>query len=273
MSLIDYLLNRTLCVGLSPTRLACVIRKGEAFLQEGAYQQNITDADGGWQVAIAALEVYLQQPERPSRGLPISVMLSSKWCHMMMVPWSVALLKPETASQFLQEQFIATYGDEARGWAISTDDAPYGAPRAACAIEKELLESITQLAKEHRHSCRHVEPAVSMALRCADTSRKAGFTAFAVVDAGRLNLIVTRRGRINRIQCQALDHDCSTELARSWQRWTLRQPELAEIAEVGVIDLTGELKSGALSEIFKPVLLPTYGLSSDYSLAFCGRAG
>jgi hypothetical protein len=271
VSLIDRLTGKTLCVSLTPQALSCVVRKGNRFTAEGAYRQSVSHSDGTWQPVLSLFQEYLQCTDRPRRHLPISFVLSNCWSRMMMIPWSDALLKETNASAFLQSQYVALYGDEARDWVITADDAPYGQPRLACAIERSLIEAIQRLAQEHRFSCQSVEPILSAAWRATAGSAAHQAKAFAVVEAGWISMAATSRGRINGIQSQPCRHNWPDELPRIWQRWILRSPELADIAQVALLNLTDETIKDELPNPFVSVSLPLHGLDSDYRFVSCAR--
>jgi len=62
------------------------------------------------------------------------------------------LLHDGSAQRFQEAQFVGIYGDVARGWATVCDDAPYGVPRLACAVERAFLEGhVEQAEPQDRH--------------------------------------------------------------------------------------------------------------------------
>lgn len=210
----------------------------------------VANESGHWQAPLAALRALLAAQEtEPRRAVcagsrhdgavmaalaaqsPLSVSLSSRWCHAIMAPWSDALLAEPAATRFLQMQLSAVYGDGARSWSIASDDAPYGQPRAVCGMDGELLHALrTDLGKR----CTAVEPVMGTASRM-----QTGMSAFAIVEAGKLTMATMARGRIAAICTQPCGAAWHTELARAWQRWALRMPELDAITAVAVIDLSG----------------------------------
>lgn len=189
-----------------------------------------------------------------------------------MVPWSDALLKESSAADFLQAQFVALYGSEARDWVIACDDAPYGQPRLACGIERGLLETFRQLMGEHRHTCQFVEPVISAAWRKITQNLGNQVKAFALIEVGMIVLASVNRGRIVAVQTQPCGKSWQDELMKAWQRWTLRLPELAETAEVVVLNLTSEIMNGELPPPFKHVTISLSGLEPAYTFAACSRS-
>lgn len=236
MSLTDYLTRRTLCVHLAPHQLNYALRQGGRMVAGSAAGIGFDNPDGHWAAPLAALRDYLRQPGRAGAGWPLAISLASRWCRMSVAPWSDALLSEAGAARFLQGQLAALYGEGARAWSIVGDDAPYGQPRLACGIDADLLQALRDTAAEHGHACHAVEPVLSVAWRAIAVDKP---RAFALVEPGRLAIAAVAGGRIVALQSQPCPDDWHAELARAWQRWTLRAPELAAIDRVAVVDLSG----------------------------------
>ncbi|CAN7572671.1 hypothetical protein LJR289_004093 [Pseudoduganella sp. LjRoot289] len=167
---------------------------------------------------------------------PLSISLSGRWCQLVLAPWSDALLAEPGASRFLHMQLSAVYGDAAGNWTVSSDDASYGQPRVACGIATGLLDALHTLAAEHGTRCAAIEPSVSAVCRSL-TGKPA---AFAIIEQGRMTLAALAGGRITAIQSQPCGAAWHAELPQSWQRWSLRAPELAAIGDIAVVDLSGQ---------------------------------
>ncbi|MES2742566.1 MAG: hypothetical protein V4754_16705 [Pseudomonadota bacterium] len=225
----------TLCLHLAPTRLSWALRRRGRMLAEGAGQLVIDNADAGWPQALAALRAWLAQADRPGAGLPLALALASRWCHTMVAPWSDAMLTPAGASRFLGTQMAALYGEAARGWAVTSDDAPYGQPRLACGIDATLLHGLEAAARAHGHRWRAIEPVLSVAWRALAPERP---RAFAIVEAGRLLMGAAQGDRIVALHTQPCPAHWELELAPAWQRWSLRAPQLADIGQVRLLDLS-----------------------------------
>lgn len=194
---------------------------------------------------------------------PLEISLAGRWCQMTLAPWSDALLAEPGATRFLQNQLAAVYGDAARGWSLCADDAPYGQPRLVCGIDTALLQGLRQVAEEQGRRCRVVEPLLGTVWRALAPAKP---QAFAVVEAGRMTLAALARGGIAAIQTQPCGAGWHAELAQAWQRWTLRAPELAGIAEILVVDMSGAARpQELLASQFKLVPGPYGALTSTPS--------
>jgi hypothetical protein len=234
VSLIERVTRATLCLHLAPHGLHGVLRRAGRPVADSAFHLSILNPDASWEVALAALRGWLEQDD--GKKLPLAVSLASRWCAMLMVPWSGALLDRSSAQRFLYSQFAAVYGDGARAWRLATDDAPYGKPRLACGIDAALLQGVQDAAAAHGRRCLSIEPIVGPAWRSIAGGKPA---AFALVEAGRLLLATTSGGRITALHSQSCAAAWGDELDRAWRRWNLRAPQLDAIEQVALLDLSG----------------------------------
>ena len=230
MSLIDH----TLCLHLAPQALYGVQRRAGRPVADSAFHVPILNPGASWEGALAGLRDWLEQHHE--KKLPLAVSLASRWCAMLMVPWSGALLDAASAQRFLHSQFGAVYGDGARAWRLAADGAPYGQPRLACGIDAALLQGIQEAAGAHGRRCLSIEPIVGPAWRSIASGKPA---AFAMVEEGRLLLATTGGGRITALHSQSCDTAWGDELERAWRRWNLRAPQLDAIEQVALLDLSG----------------------------------
>jgi hypothetical protein len=224
---------RTLRLHLAPQQLLAVLCRGGRPQAASAVRVAIANPGGHWQPAVDALRSWLARPGQLGAGLPLELSLAGRWCQPLVAPWSDALLTQAGAARFLQTQLAALYGEVARGWQVAADDAPYGQPRLACGIDAALLAELQAAAGAR---CRAIEPALSVVLRALLASRP---QALAVVEAGRLTLAALDGGRIAAIAGQPCGTAWHAELAQAWQRWSLRAPELAQLTDIAVVDLSG----------------------------------
>ncbi len=249
MSLIERLFplaQRRLRVLLAPHRLLCVVRHGKRLVEGSAQQIVVAGAGGHWQAGIDALRALLQQPEVAAARLPLEISLSGRWSQLVLAPWSDALLSEPSASRFLQTQLAALYGDNARGWSVVGDDAPYGHTRLVCGVDSTLLQALKDVAAECGQACSVIEPLLGTSLRSLEASQPkrlrkgaAAVTgALALIEPGRITMAALRDNRVVAIQSQPASEAWRLELPQAWQRWTLRAPELAGIEQVVVTDLS-----------------------------------
>jgi hypothetical protein len=295
VSLIKLFSRRVLCLGLGSDSFAAVVRQGRQFQAATAHYQAVPNPEQAWQVVLSEMQTWLRQAGAPYRGLPLRITLASRWCQMQSMPWSDALAGEASGTRFLQNQFVALYGEAARDWIIQSDDAPWGRPRMACAIEHDLFEAVQQLAldvagragigatlaagagKSPIRSAKapallSLEPLLSLAVRTLP-ERVARGEACAIIEPGRFSLLLLERGRIVALQSQPFVGDWHAELASAWLRWTLRQSELGLIQRVAVLDLSGTRApaDAALVAPFFSVPLALGNLPSNLAFLSCDR--
>jgi hypothetical protein len=254
--------NKVLCVALAPEQVTLIVRRGKEVMPETAVGIPLPHSEGRWQEAVAALRTWLRTSGESVAGLPISVSISNRWCHLMMLPWSDALLTQTDARRFAQSQFVATFGDAAHGWRYTLDDTPHRQTRLACAMEGDLLDALNSLAEQSGHRLIAVESALSIAGRALGQHRP---LAFALQERGRVVLAQVDKGRIVGVQAQPCQGNWVNELSQAWQRWTLRSPELSHIASVALVRLDDTPANGPLDEVFNAVRLPSHTLAPGFA--------
>jgi hypothetical protein len=224
---------QTLRVHLGPQQMHSVVLRGGKPVATQHFV--FSNPAGHWQGALDMLRSLLLRSEHAAARRPLEISLSQRWCQMVLAPWSDVLLTEPGAARFLQMQLAAVYGDDARGWSIAADDAPYGQPRIVCGTDSALLQAVRDVAQDQQHRCRVIEPAITAILRS-----HAAAQAVALVEGGRLTMAALTGGRISALQSQPCGAKWNIELPQAWQRWTLRAPELAGIEQVTVVNLDAD---------------------------------
>jgi hypothetical protein len=222
---------------LGPQQISSVMLRAGRELPDSALSTELDNPGNHWQAALEALRSLILQSRVASApaDITLEISLSSRWCQMLLAPWSDALLAPPDAARFLQTQLATVYGDQARSWQIVADDAPYGHPRSVCGTDALLIDALKALATDTGCRIQIIEPALATAFRTLP--RQPAAQALAVLEAGRITMATIQSGHITAIQSQPCSLTWQLELPQAWQRWTLRAPELAAIESVAVFDL------------------------------------
>jgi hypothetical protein len=264
------LARRSLCIGLGVDHFCLALRHGRQWQLADAIQMPVDNPDQQWQVVLGALSSCLQQAGPQYQGVPLRITLASRWCPMQSVPWSDALFNPKQATQFLQNQFVALFGEAARDWVIQADDAPYGQPRMACAIERDLLTALHSLAEQSGSHLQSVESSLSLAWRngMAQANSKGRCQAMALVEPGRISLALLHNNRLQALLAHACGSAWERDLAAHWMRWGLRQNELQQISRVVVFNLSSQT-APTLSAPFEVIALPNSALGPRLALLHC----
>lgn len=238
MRLNDVFETRTMSVSLAPEMLTAVVRSGKQVVACSEIRIDGDPRDGGWDGALAAFGAYLGRSGATLRAVPIAVNLSTRWCQLAMLPWSDALLYMDSARHYQQDHFANEYGDAALAWQVVCDDAPRGQARLACAIERELVDALHNVAHGYGRTCTGIESALTALARGIPPAPQ---DAFAVIEPHRVVLAARRHGRITGIRAQACSGPWHSGLPAGWEHWMPRTPELGEIAQVALFAVDGKV--------------------------------
>lgn len=223
--------RRTLCVALAPERLSAVVRGAGQILACSEIRIGAGRGERHWEDGLAAFAAWVERAGAGLRGVPLSVSVSTRWCQLAMLPWSDALLYPDSAWRYRQERFVHLYGNLARGWEVFCDDAARGQPRLACAIERQFADGLRVAAQAQGYAGIGIESVLTAAARAMPA---APYDRFAIIEPGRLVLAARRHGRIAAVEAQACAGSWLAALPPAWQHGLLRAPELGEVVQVAL---------------------------------------
>ena len=249
MSFTESLDARALCISLAPELLTAVVRSGKRVMAHS----EVRIAGGSQDSVLNALRTYLRQAGPTLRDVPVAISITTRWCHLSMLPWDDALRHEDSAARYGHAHFEAIYGDCARHLSILYDDAAPGEARLAGAIERELVSTIQAIARENGNPSIHIGSVLSVAARALEAAEHA---AMAVIEPGRLVLATLAQGRITGVESQACLGPWHSELPKAWQRWTERVPALGGIGEVALVNLDERTVSSELPPPFRAVSVP-----------------
>lgn len=254
-------------LGITPHEISLVTKNGNTT--SSVVRHPVEQFDGTWQATLATLQRLWQYPELSDKNADLHISLPGHWCHMTTLTWSDAMLVPAQAARFITMQQVARYGDSAQDWVTTIDNAPYGRDRLACGVERELVHALKDSAKANGHRCVRIEPSIALAWRA--TLRHLGVAiarktrVFAFVERGRWSLAIMDGTHMVAVQTQACTLAWVEDLERAWLRCRLRLPELADVEQVALVNLSGIAPTGAIPNIFFPVMLSQHELLPTYA--------
>jgi len=112
-----------------------------------------------WRAAVDTLAGILGRGrKRPSE---LEVVVSSHFVRYALVAWSENLLRDAERLAFARLAFRDVYGNLVDHWEICLDDQPAGRPALACAMDRELLAAIRDVAIGSGVRLQAVTPALS----------------------------------------------------------------------------------------------------------------
>jgi hypothetical protein len=94
-----------------------------------------------WQPAVDALAAKVAAGELARAE--VTLVLSNRFVHYTLVPWSDALGGKEEELAFARHCFARVYGSEVEAWALNLSPAGPGQARLACAIEQKLVDALS----------------------------------------------------------------------------------------------------------------------------------
>ncbi len=272
MSLIE--VGPQLCIALAPQQVALALRKGTHFIPSSAWHQACDNHEGHWQNTLALLRTGLADSKDLPANTRMHITVSSRWMQTLRLPWSDALMQPQAAQRFVQNQYVALYGEIARDWQITLDDAPYGKARLACALENSLLDALQQLAQDFQCDLASVEPLIAPAWRSAARLVGKKARALVLIEYDRICLAQIDAGRIVQIHSEywAQATTWPTALRQCWQRACIREPHLAELNHVPVLNLSAQAHRVDVANPFHVIQLANPELAPSYAALVCQRS-
>ncbi len=136
---------------------------GTGFNGNGSNRVYSNWIGSNWNGALEALQEMLANPNlRRGRfgGFDTSVVLSNHYARYLVMPWSPELVTPPEEAEFARMRFAEVFGEVANGWKISMAPAPAGAGRVAAAVDRELLDKLSQTMSGSPLRLRSVQPAL-----------------------------------------------------------------------------------------------------------------
>ena len=172
--------NRELRIGLAPERVYV----------SGAKSLDLTPAaDGGWQAAVEALPEVLK-----GKGGVASVVLADQFVRYALLPHNEALKTDEQWNALARHRFSVLHGPRADEWDVSlAATAPRGA-RLACAVDKALLFSLSEIFQKGGVRLGSVQPFLVTAFNRMRRRIGNGSCWIVVEELGRLTLALIQRG-------------------------------------------------------------------------------
>jgi hypothetical protein len=178
----------------------------------GAKAVELPGADD-WRAALEALPEILKARATSEA----SVVLADQFVRYALLPWSEAVKSREQWLALARHRFGALHGPAAASWNVKVSEtAPLGA-RLACAVDKELIESLASVFVAANVKLVSVEPFLVAAFNRIRSTVGNGSCWIVVEEPGRLTLALIQRGAWVAIRSR-----------RSDERWRAALPEILE---------------------------------------------
>lgn len=178
-----------------------------------------------WARAVAAFTEAL----KTHRKGDLVIVLSSHFARYALLPWSARLSDPHEDHALARILFEETHGDAARGWEIRVSDAPFGAPRVASAVDRELLSALDRVIAQAGLRPASVQPYLMAAFNLWRKSLPEEECLFLAAEPGRVSLCWIDGGKWRAVRSLALRE--TAELPALIERERLRlgvEPQVAQ---------------------------------------------
>ncbi|NHZ99842.1 hypothetical protein [Massilia sp. CCM 8734] len=179
-------------------------------------------------------------------ALPLAAMrvvVADNWLASATLPWSSVVERGVGLDGAARARLAAAGADVGGADTVRVDAAPFGAPRAVHAYPAALLALLNQTAARLDTPLASVLP---LSVACWEYARRHGArapAALAVQDAGLLMLARRADGAARHMAdllvryAPQADADGPRQLHQLWQRQCLRDPQLAALEQVTLLDL------------------------------------
>lgn len=201
-------------VALYPERLL-LARCGGRLRPRLEHKQTIALAppDAGappWQPAVDALAA--QVAAGAMAGAAVTLVLSNRFVHYVVVPYSDALGGAEEQLAFVRHCFSRVHGSQADGWAIRVSEAGAREARLACGIEQALVDALAAAMAPLGSRYRSLQPHL-MASFNRWRSKLAGRAGwFVVAEPGLLSIALLGDGQWQSVRTLKVGPDWLKEL-------------------------------------------------------------
>ena len=191
------------------------------------------------QLVHSLTSVRTSGPDAPLvRG--VRVLVSDCWLASTTVPWNSALEHTALAQSYVRTHLVASGFDLAQADTLRIDDAAHGEPRTVAAYSAALLDTLGGLAARLGAKLESVLPLNVAACWAARGQTGTRIAALAVLEGSSVSLLrMPGRSMLPAGQSLVLDPstDPATSLEALWRRQQLREPGLANLAQLHVVDL------------------------------------
>jgi len=249
----------TLFLVIGAQSVECAVFVENQWQQESIFKIQIDHVQAGDSpmtaliAAIAQLESAISrwQELQPVNASPVvrhvKALVADTWLSAAQLPWSAATKHAATAKASVREQLVASGFSVEPLDTVRLDDAPFGQPRLAIAYPASLLEALSSLTVSLDATLVSVLPLSVVAWTWVRKQHHDKFEALAVQDE-RLLLVMYGQDRLADVTVRAAsasepkDISAAQTLRDQWQRMRLRDPQLARVEQLAVLNLLPSAK-------------------------------
>lgn len=142
-----------------------------------------------------------------SRGLRVSVVLSSHFVHLQLLPWRQGLRSDAEWIALARHAWTAVHGSVVQSWGICVSESTPGQPRVACGIDGRLVESLRDACAIAGARLESVTPHFMKAFNAVRHQLGRNQAWFADVEPGRAVIGLVRDGEWLSLRSRRLTND------------------------------------------------------------------
>jgi hypothetical protein len=221
----------------------------------------LTNLDGVHEVCQQWVEVFrrLQGQGLLPPVMQIRVLVADGCLALLGVPWSHSLKGAASALMQVRQKMFEAGFTLAEDDVLRLDDAPFGVPRLAIAYPAVLLAACYGMAEQLQARLESLLPFSVAGWQALPSLGIRNVRALLILDEGQVSVARTctaQTARLGEVSLRPVGHQATaTGLTQVWQRLSLREPWLANLTAVPVLDLrSGGTSTACVPQTF--VLLP-----------------
>ena len=201
-----------------------------------------------WQHAINQLDNLLgdflpAQQMKPKTSLQI--VLGSDLVRYVALPAQTIMMNLAEKNAYASAAFKEIHGTNADDWQVACNDAAPQQTIIAAAIDKKLLQHLSQLALTHQLKLKSVKPYLMLAMNGLAKKLAKATAYLAIVEHSRLTLVMLLQGQYQQLHSHAIGSDWQAEL----KHILMRESVLADVAYRNVFVLAPAYQNTALIAI------------------------
>ncbi len=164
-----------------------------------------------WQRATHHLDALLDSMKVKSKS-QLNITLASDFVRYLVLPPQSIYMNAAEKLAYAIAAYREIYGSVVDGWEVRLQDTPAHAATIAAAIDRKLLEALSQLALKYQLKLITVKPYLMSAYNCLKKQIEKSSGYLVIVEFKRLLLINLQDGQCSNVRMFSLGSDWQSEL-------------------------------------------------------------
>ena len=254
----SHLFTKKLSVFISAESIAVISNAG-IFNNNNTYKSSMfftqQTNQSAWQHAINQLDSLLgdfltAQQMKPNvqqvkPKISLQIVLGSDLVRYVALPAQAIMMNLAEKNAYANAAFKEIHGTNADDWQVVCNDAAPQQAIIAAAIDKKLLQHLSQLALSHQLKLKSVKPYLMVAMNglAKQLAKTTGY--LAIVEHSRLTLVMLQQGQCQQLHSHAIGGDWQAEL----KHILMRESVLGDVAYRNVFIVAPTHQNTALTTL------------------------